>query len=125
MPNKYTITAVNKLGESFEFFLDGIRDISTVNGEFSDAKYDEVFRELVQAHMDYESAMSDPDGDYDLGVAKARRILRNFMSSSYIRYVFIHAAKDPGNLNAFLVLCNHAISCSLLLKKVEVPVYGR
>lgn len=119
-----TITAVNSLGKSCDFVLDGIRDISMVNGEFSKAMYNEIFSSLTEAHMAYESAVSDPDGDYELGMSQARRILRKFMKRSYIKYVLTHAANDPKNLNTFIVLCNHGISCSLLLQKVEVSAHG-
>lgn len=120
MPKKYTITAVNKLGVSHEFVLDGIRDLSIIDGEFSEKAFDAIYAEIVEAHMEFESAMSDPDGDYEFSMPKARRILRKYMNFSDIRYVFIHAANDPKNLNAFIVLCNHAISHRLLLRKFEV-----
>ena len=125
MPQMFTITAVDELGRSHEFTLDGIRDISVVDGKFSKAKYNEVYSNLVEAHMEFESAVSDPDGDYETGMSKARRILRKYMKRSYVKYVLVHASNAPKNLNAFIVLCNHGISCSLLLQKVEVPVYDR
>lgn len=120
MPKKYTITAVDKLGVSHEFVLDGIRDLSIIDGEFSEKAFDAIYADIVEAHMDYESAVSDPDGDMAVGMAKARRVLRKYMPTSYIKYVFSHAGLDPKNVGAFVVLCNHAISSSLLLKKYEV-----
>lgn len=124
MPKKYTITAVDKLGNLHEFVLDGIRDLSIIDGEFSEKAFDAIYAEIVEAHMEFESAISDPDGDYELGMSKARRILRKYMGLAGTKYVFVHAANDPKNLNVFMVLCNHAISTNLLLRNCEVA-YGR
>ncbi len=118
--NICTITVLDKSGILREFTLDGLRDISMVDGEFSKIAYDRVYSDLTEAHMEFESAMCDPDADFDLHMAKAKRILRKYMSMSYAKYVTLHAGNDPKNLNVFIVLCNHGISCTKLLRKYEV-----